>query len=448
MEGFYGTPWTQDKRLATFDFMARVGMNTYVYAPKDDPYQRADWRALYPESELSRFRDLLARATADGVNFVYSISPGLDIRYSGQADRQALAAKVDQLAGLGIHTVMLSLDDIPEKLDPADTTAYQGNLAHAQAALANWLYATQRGKDAAFVLWLTPTHYSGTKADPYLITLGSKLERAVPLVWTGPMVLSGHITNAQADAFGATTGRKPLVWDNYPVNDYTYAIRKKPRLILGPLRNRDAGLADHVAGYLFNPMIQAEASQLPLYTGAAYLANPGAYDPERAWRQATEHLTTAGANASVLQEFASYAQSSVVQTQEAPLLASALNAYAQSGPTQGTAGGASAAADLAKQFSSMVSLPARLSSAVSAELYDEFKPWATVLYDKGQAGQLALQADEARARGDFAAAGPLLPQLEQSLTRLVSDQSTAMIAGTLVEDFLAQVIARVQTMGR
>lgn len=436
IEGFYGAPWTQKKRLEAFDFMARVGMNTYVYAPKDDPYQRAQWRNRYPETELARFRTLLARAGQDGVDFVYSISPGLDIIYSGLADRQALDAKVDQLAGLGIHTIMLSLDDVPEKLGLADTAVYHGNYALAQAELANWLYTTRRARDPAFVLWMTPSHYYGTKSDPYLATLGSKLNPAVPLAWTGPMVVSGHITSAQADAFAAIIKRKPLIWDNYPVNDYTYAIDKKPRLILGPLRNRDAGLAEHVAGYLLNPMIQEAASQLPLYTAAAYLANPTGYDPDPAWQEATRRLARGDAAAGVLQEFGSYAQRSAFQSKEAPRLAGALQAYAK--------GSANGTADLSKQFDSMVSLPTRLAEAVPPGFYEEVEPWANALHDKGQAGLLALQVEDARARGDAATVRTLLPKLQQALANLKAQQSKAMIAGTLVEDFLAQVIARAQ----
>ncbi|MGE5590792.1 MAG: protein O-GlcNAcase [Bacillota bacterium] len=438
IEGFYGTPWTQEKRLEAFGFMARVGMNTYVYAPKDDPYQRAQWRELYPETELARFRALLERAAKDRVNFVYSISPGLDIIYSGLADRQALDDKLDQLASLGIHTIMLSLDDVPEKLKPADTVIFKDDYALAQAELANWLYTTRRAKDSAFVLWLTPSHYYGTKADPYLTTLGSRLHADIPIVWTGPMVVSGHITNEQADAFAGIIKRKPLIWDNYPVNDYTYAIDKKPRLILGPLRNRDAGLADHVSGYLLNPMIQESASQMPLYTAAAYLASPTSYNPDAAWKEAAVRFSGISVAAAVLEEFASYAQRSAVQPKEAPLLAAALQAYGKTGT------GGSGGANLRARFDSMVSLPTRLAAAAPPGFYGEVKPWVDALHDKGQAGLLALEVEDARVRGDTATVQSQLPRLQQALTALKEQQAKAMIAGNLVEDFVAQVIDRAQ----
>ena len=47
LEGFYGNPWTHEQRLELLGFMASRGMNTFVYAPKDDPLVRRDWRSAY-----------------------------------------------------------------------------------------------------------------------------------------------------------------------------------------------------------------------------------------------------------------------------------------------------------------------------------------------------------------------------------------------------------------
>src|SRR5882762_9841033 len=48
IEGFYGQPWTPAERFELFDRMASWGLNTYVYAPKDDFNHRAVWREHYP----------------------------------------------------------------------------------------------------------------------------------------------------------------------------------------------------------------------------------------------------------------------------------------------------------------------------------------------------------------------------------------------------------------
>ena len=54
VEGFYGPPWGHADRLSIIEFMGRHGMNLYVYAPKDDPYHRAQWREPYPPQEYER----------------------------------------------------------------------------------------------------------------------------------------------------------------------------------------------------------------------------------------------------------------------------------------------------------------------------------------------------------------------------------------------------------
>ena len=60
LEGFYGRPWRLDQRLQLFEWMKEWdGMNTYMYAPKDDLYHRSKWRELYPEKELSVLKNLI-----------------------------------------------------------------------------------------------------------------------------------------------------------------------------------------------------------------------------------------------------------------------------------------------------------------------------------------------------------------------------------------------------
>src|SRR5699024_7329301 len=40
IEGFYGYPWTHEERMSLMEDTAKYKMNTYIYAPKDDPYHR------------------------------------------------------------------------------------------------------------------------------------------------------------------------------------------------------------------------------------------------------------------------------------------------------------------------------------------------------------------------------------------------------------------------
>src|SRR5512137_872252 len=101
IEGFYGRPWTREERLELFDWMAAFGLTTYLYAPKDDLKHRALWREPYVEDEAETMTALVRGCAGRGLQFIYAIGPGLDIRFSSEADRACLLARVDQMLALG-----------------------------------------------------------------------------------------------------------------------------------------------------------------------------------------------------------------------------------------------------------------------------------------------------------------------------------------------------------
>jgi hyaluronoglucosaminidase len=269
IEGFYGRPWTWDERSEVMRFCHERGMRDYIYAPKDDPKHRADWRSPYDADVLDGFARLAAEGT---LRVGFGISPGLSIDCGSADDRAALASKVDQVVAVGVDLVCLALDDIPFK------GGAQG-IAHAE--LAAWL-RDHLGDRAALVL--VPTEYVGTAPTPYLDALAEGVPADVPIAWTGDAVVNGSITVDEARTRAASVGgRPPLVWDNYPVNDGLMT----ERLHLGPLCGREAGLVDECSGYLANPLVQPHASLLPLASIAAWLRRD---DPMGAWAAEAEAM--------------------------------------------------------------------------------------------------------------------------------------------------------------
>lgn len=137
-------------------------------------------------------------------------------------------------------------------------------------------------------MFFCPTYYWGYKED-YLSELGSLLESNVYIMWTGPAIVSTEIKLEDVKKFYEIIGRKPFILDNYPVNDY-FLLRGIARIHLGPFINREPGICKYVSGYVANPMIEAEASKIPLYTLAEMYRRKHSYNPEESFANAIKHL--------------------------------------------------------------------------------------------------------------------------------------------------------------
>lgn len=75
-----------------------MGMNTYLYAPKDDSKHRVYWRDLYSVEEADHLTNLIQAAEENTVDFVYALSPGLDITFSNSKDVMHLKRKLEQVS--------------------------------------------------------------------------------------------------------------------------------------------------------------------------------------------------------------------------------------------------------------------------------------------------------------------------------------------------------------
>jgi len=268
IEGFYGPPWTWDDRAEIMRWCHDRGMTDYLYAPKDDPLHREQWRTPYPREVLDGFERLIGEGT---LRVGFALSPGLSMDYGDVADRSALAAKVDQVVAVGIEVICLAVDDIDVR----------PGLGEDHASVCTWL-ADHLGERAR--LLLVPTEYAGTGSSPYLDALAAGVPTEVPIGWTGPAVVCDQITRADAeDRAAALGGRAPFLWDNYPVNDALMA----DRLFLGPLRGRAPDLGEVCSGYASNPMVQPSSSRPALASIAGYLAGE---DPHAAWSAAVDDL--------------------------------------------------------------------------------------------------------------------------------------------------------------
>lgn len=259
IEGFYGPPWSWAERMSLLEWAIPRGLVDYVYAPKDDPKHRSEWRTPYTAEELHGFADLGA---IDGAQVWFAVSPGLSMTYGDADDRRTLVAKFTDLVDHGVHGFCLAVDDLPPT---PGLGAAHGDLA---AFLVEELDAP---------LLLVPTDYTSTAPTTYLRELADTCPEEVPIGWTGSTVVCDTITAAEAAArTAALGGRKPWLWDNYPVND----ALMDDRLFTGPLRGRDPALAGMLCGYVANGGVQPRSSRPAFASIAAWLDGD---DPVTAW---------------------------------------------------------------------------------------------------------------------------------------------------------------------
>ncbi|KAM9489999.1 protein O-GlcNAcase-like isoform 1-T1 [Salvelinus alpinus] len=272
VEGFYGRPWTMEQRTELFQREQKWGLNTYLYAPKDDYKHRMYWRDLYSPEEAEKLVALITAAKKNGVDFIYAISPGLDITFSNPKEVATLKRKLDQVSGFGCSSFSLLFDDIETEMCPADKQAFS-SFAHAQVAVTNEVFK-HLGQPATFLF--CPTDYCAAFCTPivsqsaYLHTVGENLLPGIDVLWTGPKVVSHHITVESIVEVSSVLKRAPVIWDNIHANDYD-----PQRIFMGPYKDRPTDLIPKLRGVLTNPNCEYYPNFVAIHTLATWCRSGG-----------------------------------------------------------------------------------------------------------------------------------------------------------------------------
>ncbi|MEM6774140.1 MAG: beta-N-acetylglucosaminidase domain-containing protein [Pseudomonadota bacterium] len=263
IEGFYGRPWDHGTRIQMLGWLAALGIDGYLYAPKSDRWLRRRWRDTWPSSELALLAGLATEGRAVGIHVGVGLSPFALYRAYDARARADLQARITMLVSCGVDFIALLFDDMP-----GDTDA----LAERQAEIANDVHVWA-GETA---LRLCPTYYSddpmldeffGARPESYLIELVGQLPADCFPFWTGPQVCSSAIPKAHLEQLAQRLGRPVALWDNYPVND---SRSRSPHLYLSPLEDRTPAESTVLESHWCNAMNQAALS-LPALASLAAL---------------------------------------------------------------------------------------------------------------------------------------------------------------------------------
>ena len=283
VEGYYGAPWSFEARCSIFRFMGRNKMNTYIYAPKDDPYHHGHGcYQPYPERKAAELRDLIKYARQNHVRFVWAIHPANTVRWhenGGKNQLDGLCRKLQQMYDLGVRDFGVLVDDSGGEIGKAER----------QVQLTNYILENfiRKHADVNQTLIMCPTGYNRSWTNEgFLNTLGSGLDKSIPVMWTGDTVVH-DITLSGQQWVNKHVQRPTFIWWNWPCNDF-----KRSRLSMGRTYglDTDPDMKNQMSGFVANPMEHAEASKVGLFGVANYTWNIDDFESRTTWEAGMNRL--------------------------------------------------------------------------------------------------------------------------------------------------------------
>ena len=264
IEGYYGNPWSTEDRANLMTWGGYYKLNSYFYAPKDDPKHNSNWRELYTQEELdTKIKTLAEAGNASKCRFVYALHPFMynAVRFNTeenyQADLAAVQAKFSQVIEAGVRQIAILADD----------AAHVGNDNYVRflTDMSDWLVEMQKTyPDLKTTLPFCTQEYMGWGQSYY-----AQFPENVQIVMTGGKVW-GEVTDNFTSSFTNTVGRGPYMWINWPCTD-----NSKKHLIMGGYTTfLHTGVdPDNIQGIVLNPMQQSEPSKVAIFGNACYSWN-------------------------------------------------------------------------------------------------------------------------------------------------------------------------------
>ena len=434
IEGFYGKEWTFEERADLMNFCRQNNLNAYIYAPKDDPYHRNKWRKPYPASQIAELKNLVEIANANGVRFIFAISPGLDLNYKGKKadeDLKILMRKIDAVYNIGVRNFAIFFDDLKDN---------KGNHHEDGKKQAEFLNKLQdklvaRYGDVAPLITV-PTEYYGLdmvngrgKVKKYTEDFSANLDKNIIVLYTGEGVVCDGISEEDFQAARKIYGRDLGIWWNYPVNDYTLTDNgnRNAKLALGAIEKLPT---QNVQAIFFNPMSQYQLSKIALTTGADYANAPESYDAEISWNKNIEMQY--GRVADAMKIFASHSRHMENSWAKCgPVDAPEFEAAAQFIISSARTGRSYNPDELSRMIDNMEKAADILLENLTPQYLAECKPQLEQFKRIAQADRLALKSLQNRS---------LDPQLKPLREEITKNEPTAILSEKAALKFIDDTI--------
>ncbi len=249
IEGYFGRRWSWAERGDVVARLGPAGYSFFHYAPKSQPRLRKEWKKPLRMGALEDMKRFARRCIDAKMRFGVGLTPFGVQHGFGVEERAALKAKLTELDGVGIDDLAILFDDMDGAIP---------ELAARQAEVMAFVLDHSR----ATRFFMCPSYYSddpvldrvfGQRPGNYLVDLGRLIDPAVAIYWTGEEVCSREIGCGHIGDVAQLLGRKPALWDNYPVND---GPRMSQYLHLRAFTGRSAAAGEMLSHHAINPMSQ------------------------------------------------------------------------------------------------------------------------------------------------------------------------------------------------
>lgn len=286
IEGYFGTPWSMSARLNYASFLSESGFSFFIYAPKNDPHLRKKWSESWSDDYTDSLCNLADRFHHHGIDFGIGFTPAGNASEVCENPGLLKDRVRDIVSSVPLDYFVLLFDDLVNN-DREKLAFYQLKITDTVLDVSSSV-----GRHV-----ICPSYYTfdpvlekvfGARPENYWREYAAHLDPGVDVFWTGEKVCSSGYSAEHLETVAEIFGRKPFLWDNYPVND---GKKMADFLYLEPFRNRGSYLDDLTSGHAVNPMREPGVCKLVLATlASAYGNSPLDMSDEHYWRMAEKIL--------------------------------------------------------------------------------------------------------------------------------------------------------------
>lgn len=273
IEGYFGDYWSMKDRLSYPKWLKRNSYNFFIYAPKNDKALRLNWDKPFTKEWLSEIQGFAKECKDNDIAFGVGFTPKgatLDL----ETNLPKIHTKILEIINnLEIQNLAILFDDL--KIDNEHEGQKQNKILREVFDILEKHFKETNKKIG---LITCPSFYTtdpilekvfGKMPENYFKDFLEGLSHSIDIFWTGEKVISETYTTQNLTLALKNLGRKPFIWDNYPVNDGKSASDK---LFLNPFKDRSV-ILDYSSGIAINPMKEPNLSKIPLVTLPNALTN-------------------------------------------------------------------------------------------------------------------------------------------------------------------------------